>query len=505
MSKLSERQRLILTIAVGVLIIGGLLALILKDRTEISATNEEIATLQARIRGAEVEIRKTRSREDQILVYRAVENRELEVLPTKQEIANFHRDLSTFLSQAGLTFRELPESTPVESGLAKGIFVTRTDLTCQGESDSLLKFLNMVENDERLVAVKGLQVKAANARQRDLTSVRNHEFEVNLETYFYNPSSKSLCRNQIPGEEARLQESRIRDAIASFRPEQPDRYVLRPAAGRRDPMVDPRCARPILDPVELAEAWKREENVVLDLEHRVDEIYEKVEQANAHREVGDLFRFDHIMREIDGQLNEVRAQLAHVEQMKKVVIPELAVRLESVRSRLDDVQQSRPPREIEVTRGVAEGMLKEIQAAFRAGKYDEAIALCVQWALYTDGKAVVPEARDVVALIETIRSRARVLSEFESMVWRVTGTIVHPVDPKRSVALINGRSCHVGDRLADGGEVIVGEITRDGVEFLFKGETIRIERQSAGSAAKPSSTRRGTHVGAVPASTSARR
>jgi len=247
-SKLSERQRLVITIIVTVLLTGGLLALIVKDRSEIDTTNDEIASLDARIQVAEVEIAKTKTREDNVLVYRAVEERELAVLPTKQAIANFHRDLSTFLAQAGLTFQELPESTPTESSLAKGIFVTRTVLTCEGVSFSLLKFLNMIENDERLVAVKGLKVKAGVRRRRsEDDGPLLHDVEVHLETYFYNPDTRAVQRNKIAGEEARLQDDTLREAIASFQPERPDSYVLRPATSRRDPMIDPRQAQPSLD------------------------------------------------------------------------------------------------------------------------------------------------------------------------------------------------------------------------------------------------------------------
>ena len=53
MSKLSERQRLILTIAISVLFTGGLVALILKDRGEIESTEKEIASLDARIQAAD--------------------------------------------------------------------------------------------------------------------------------------------------------------------------------------------------------------------------------------------------------------------------------------------------------------------------------------------------------------------------------------------------------------------------------------------------------------------
>ena len=505
MSKLSERQRLILTIAVTVLITGGLLALIFKDRSEIEATNDEIATLDSRIRAAEVEIRKTKDREDKVLVYRAVEERELAVLPTKQEIANFHRDLSLYLAQAGLRFQELPESTPVESGLSKGIFVTRTVLTCGGESSALLRFLNMIENDERLVSVKGLKVKAGGrARSRiDVTDGKpQHEIEVHLETYFYNPESKTVVQNKIPGEESRLQEEGIKDAIAQFQPERPESYVLRPSTSRRDPMTDPRRARQTEDPAELERTWQREEAVVLDLERRVEEILEKVEQAKALLEVGDLFRYDRVDREIEVTLNDVLARLAHVEQMKLVTIPDLVARLEVVKSKLEEVRSTRKPRSLRVTREVAEATLADAQKAFETGRYNDVTQLASQWVLYLDGKEIEPDARAAVAAIAALRPRARIYSDFQSIPLRVTGTIVHPVDPKMSVAVINGRPRHMGDRLDESGDVVVGHIARASVEFLYKGETIRIDRRAKSRGKKGSAS---GSQGSGPVPTSARR
>jgi len=498
-SKLSERQRLILTIAVTVLITGGLLALIFKDRSEIEATNDEIATLDTRIQMAEVEIRKTKSREDKVLVYRAVEERELAVLPTKQEIANFHRDLSLYLAQAGLTFMDLPESTPVESSLAKGIFVTRTVLSCAGDSASLLRFLNMIENDERLVAVKGLKVKAGGRIRSPLTvneGPPKHEIEVHLETYFYNPESKAVVRNKIPGEESRLQEQDIKDAIAAFQPERPESYVLRPSSSRRDPLVDPRRARQTEDPAEMERTWQREEAVVLDLERRVEEILEKVEQAKALMEVGDLFRYDRVDREIEVALDEVLARLAQVDQMKLVSIPDLVTRIDTVRGKLDEVRSTRAPRSLRVTREVAESTLADAQGAFDEGRYNDVTTLASQWVLYLDGKEIEPDARAAVAEIAALRPRARTYSDFQSIPLRVTGTIVHPVDPKMSVAVINGRPRHMGDRLDESGDVVVGHITRAYVEFHYKGETIRVDRGHGGGE-KPSAQPGGTG-GAVP-------
>jgi hypothetical protein len=471
--KLSERQRLVLTIAVTVLVTGGLLALIFNDRGEIKTIEEEIASLDQRIQAADVEIRRTREREDRVLVFRAVEDRELAVLPTRQKIADFHRNLSTFLASAGLRFKELPESIPVESDLAKGIFVTRTVLSCQGDSPSLLKFLNMMD-------VKGLKVKAGLKDRDDPTAAPVHDIEVHLETYFYNPISAQGDQIHIPAAEARLQEPAIKEAIASFQPERPEAYVLRPAASRRDPLVDPRKARPSVDPAELQAAYDRESAVVYDLEARIRDINEKVELEKAFIIEGDVFKADRVAKEIDELLNELRARIAQVDQMKTVVIPELVANVHEVRERIDALSARRPPREVEITRSVAERTHAEVLELFENGQYAEVGSLTSTWNQYLRDKTVKPEAADIVELISVLRQKAKILADFQAFTIRVTGTIVDPVDPTRSVAVVNSRPLRSGDKLSAEGEVSVGRISRQGVEFVFRGETIFVPRQRGG-------------------------
>ncbi|MFV1958274.1 MAG: hypothetical protein ACC662_02555 [Planctomycetota bacterium] len=487
MSNLSERQRLVVTILVTLLFAGGLLALILKDRAEIDTVQEEITSLDQRIQVADIEIRKTNDRENEVLVFRAVENRELAVLPTRQRIASFHRNLSTFLASAGLRFQELPESEPKESGLAKGIFVTRSSLSFSGDSASTLKLINMMENDPRLVAVKGVKIDAGDTDRDDPTAPVIHDVELDIETYYYNPASTQTKRVHIPNAEARLQEPVVKEAIASFQPERPDTYVLRPATSRRDPLVDPREAAPQIDEEAMQEAWREQEGLVLEVEAQIDEINEKVEQEKALFIAGALFRRDRVQRQVDDLLNQVRASVAQLDQRKAVTIPELGQRLELVRQRLAELRGRRQPRQLTVPRTVAQKTLDEVQTAFDSGDYTEVQSLCSEWSQFLEGKQIDPDAVEVVEEIAALRPRAKKLSEFQSIRPRVTGTIVHPVDPARSVALVNGRPLHVGEALDERGDVQVARITRQAVVFRYKGEAITVGRRHGGSEDGPKS------------------
>lgn len=487
MAKLSEKKRLLLTIGVTVALTGGLTALIFSDRGEIEGLQTEIEDLDGRIAAADIEIRKTREREDKVVVFRAVESRELAVLPDQQKIADFYRNLGKFFAAAGLKFRELPESQAVESDLAKGIYVTRNQVECQGDSASLLKFLNMVENDPRLVSIKGLKVEGAdNARSRktDKDAPLLHDITMHLESYFYNPANLGFKAVSIPAEEQRLQDPIVKDAIAAFQPERPDTYVLRPSASRRDPLVDPRQRREKVDEDAEATEFTRQEKVVLEVEGAHRDISELQEQLKALILGGELFKADRLQAEVDSKVNELRGRLAQVSQMKTIINPTLSARVQIVQERVDEFLGRRVPRETTVTKSVAEKTLAELKEYFGKLEYTEVATLGSAWADYLKSKEVDSDARPLLAEISSLRARARILAEAESIPIQITGTIVDEKDPARSMAMVNGTRLHPGDPVDEKKEVQVFRVLRTGVEFKYQDEVFFRDR-SMGLTGKP--------------------
>ncbi|MDJ0522992.1 MAG: hypothetical protein QNJ90_13060 [Planctomycetota bacterium] len=491
MSNLSERQLLIMTIAVAVLLTGGLLYFVFSDRDEIEGIEEEIAALDTRLQAAEIERRKIPAREDKVLQFRAVEPRELAVLPTEQRISDFHRNISSFLSAAGIGFQELPESSPEDSELAKGIRVTRNKLKGRGVSASILKFINMIENDPRLVSIKGFKVQGGDVDRDAPEADVLHDFELELETYFYRPSKGGIKREHIPGAEERLQDPKMRAAIAAFQPERPDSYVLRPAVGRRDPLVDPRRKAETIDPAELEEQFQREEAIVVELENAYREIAEMLEKEKALERVGDLFRLDRIRREIDSKINDLRARMEHVAVTKSVQIAELTARIDIILENVNRMRSSRAPREVIVTRVVAEKVYEELKELFDAGSYQEIDDLGRNWVGFLRSKEVMAEAEPILEQIQILRDKGKVLGEFATMHFEITGVIVDHENPARSIANVNGKSVRAGDPVDGKGLVTVGAITRHSVSFEYKGEVInRVVGRMKASAKKTKGARR---------------
>ena len=484
MAKLSERQRLWLTIGASVLLTGGITALVFVDRKEIEETNTSIEELEGRIQAADVEIKKTREREDRVIVFREVSNRELAILPQKQQVADFHANLTSFLTVAGARFTKLPDSAPKESELARGIYVTPNTIECEADAASLLTLINTIESDQRLVAIKGYKVKSG-GRTKDVDHQPMHKVQLNLETYFYNPPTGAKPV-QIASYDARLEDPKVRQEIAAFQPERPDSYRLRPSQSRRDPFVDVRKEVVIEDPEALRRRYELEEKIALDLEKRLDDVREKCELEKALIAQGKLFEADRISQEVDGLLNDLRVRVENVRSIKSVTFPDLLARDERVKAGGEDLAATRKslPRELTITPSTATMTRDLLQAAFGKADYAEVNSISVAWEQFLRGKAVEPAAQPIMLEIKDFRRRAKVLAEFHQKPLKVTGLMRNPNEPKQSVALVNGKVVRVGETADDAGQVTVLAIERDGVLFGYMGEQINVRRLDGFAASK---------------------
>jgi hypothetical protein len=341
----------------------------------------------------------------------------------------------------------------------------------------------MVENDPRLVSIKGLDVEAADTNRGNKKTDKDvgpplHDITVHLESYFYNPANLGFKPVTIPGEEQRLHDSAVKDAIAAFQPERPDTYVLRPSASRRDPLVDPRQRREKVDEDAEATEYGRQEKVVVEVETSLKDITEMHEQLKALLLGGELFKADRLQGEIDGKVNELRGRLAQITQMKTIINPTLVQRVMQVQERVDEFLGRRVPRETTVTRNVSEKTLLELKEHFDKREYTEVATLGSAWADYLKGKEVDGDARAVLDEISVMRGRARILAEADGFQITITGTIVDERDPARSLAMVNGARLHPGDSVDEKQEVQVHRVLRTGVEFVFQGEVFFRDRSS---------------------------
>ncbi|MFM8385360.1 MAG: hypothetical protein ACKOCB_00875 [Planctomycetia bacterium] len=484
MAQPSEKTRLLLTIAVAALVVGAVAWLATQDLAEIRAMEAEIEGLDQRIREADTEIRKVPQREERVVVFRAVETKELEVLPSKQKIAEFYSGLSTFFQEAGVRFRELPESKPVESDLAKGIFVTRSLLKGQGEAGSILRFLNMLENDPRLVSVRGLKIDAAQEGPEDAPAAVLHDLEVTLDSYYYAPSGDGPRRVTIQGEEQRLQSPSVRKAIAEFVPERPATYTLPRGASRRDPLQDPRTPQAMATQRAGVEERARQGEAVAAIEADLGALLQVEERGRALMAAGDLFKGDRELVQLAAGVAELSSRVQRLLQARTVTEAALLARLTEVGQRLEDLAGRRVAGQVEITRSLAEKTLRDMQRMFDRGDHAAVTSTAQGWDEFVKGKAVAADAGEVLEQVLRLRARAVVMAEAAEIAVSITGMIVSEDQPSRSVATINGRHRKVGEAIDEAGLVVVQAIRRDAVDFAYKGEVFtRTRARAAGTTA----------------------
>jgi hypothetical protein len=332
------------------------------------------------------------------------------------------------------------------------------------------------------VAVKGLKVKGGAKKRGQEDRPVEHDVEVHLECYYYVPPADGRKQVLIPNEDLRLEDPGIKAAISSFQPERRGSYALKPATGRRDPFVDVRREVVVEDPEAVRRRFEVEEGVVADLERRHDEIREKAEAEKALFSAGDLFRRDRLAQEVDAAVNELRVRIANVASVKSVTFPDLLARTEKVRVSVEEIASGRRdlPRELTITVPVAEQTGDQIRKAFETGDFAEVISIANAWETFLRGKAVDEAVQPYLEEIKAFKRRAKTLQEFHAKPIHVTGTVVNRSRPADSVALVNGKTVHVGDAIDDRGSVRVVGVQENGVLFSFEDETILVKREDAG-------------------------
>lgn len=499
MAKMSDRKRLFLVVGACVLVAGGLGALAYADRQEVETIETEIQGLDADIARANAEIAKIRKREDDLIVFRAVEEKELDILPKEQEIADFQASLSGYLSSSGARFKKIPDNVTKQSELAAGVWVTPNTLDFDADARALLRLIHTLEMSPRLTAVKGLSVKSGGRTSAESTSPV-HPATLNLEMYYYKPASAAKAPVRIPDEAQRLESPEIRKEIDAFQPERRDSYVLKPSQSRRDPFVDVRREVVVDDPERLKKLFAAEETLVLEVEKIHDDLREKVEEEKALEADSDLFRRDRLSREVNELVKDLRSRLEQLGNLKRVTLPQMVERIDRLKASLEAIASLRKdlPALTTVTRSVAESTVKMFEDALGRDDYGEVASLASTWEQFVAGKAIEPDAVPVLKRIKELSDRARTLAEFHAIGIDVTGVMVNPENPSQSAAIVDGTAVGVGQVVGPkGNEAKVVEITREGVTFEFRSQRIYLSvkesqaRKDAGKkGARPAPGRR---------------
>jgi Tfp pilus assembly protein PilO len=487
-TRLTEKQLLLLTIGITVLITGGLGFLIWSDLRTIDQEKAKKADLDHQIEAAEKEIALRPDREFRVIANREIADREVAFLPEEEEIENFWEVLERFAQDSGVKISEIAPSSIQRGGRGrKGgdstISTVPQVLSLRGTTDEFLRFINMVENYERIINVSEYSISAADAPDED--GKYRHGIRLALTTFTY---SKKIANTivSIPKYEEKRENPEVKKWLSRIKLQEKETYTLPPFGNRRDPFVSIR-KRPSTGPKDpnLNIDPEYQKGLILNLVDWIAALQQGLVLEEELQRRGDLWR-------LTAQRKENRDNYTQISDAIKaanteVTIPELREELKkdvlvpwaAIQKRMEDMKNQSP----RLTLDVVQEWHNRISKYFDERKWQDVETEARNFRDQSkQGQYVEDDAKDLVQRIFELQRQAKVIDTFEKRKIEITGILYSP--RANSVAVVNGKQMTVGEALDADGSVVVVEIGEDYVIFETEGVEIRKEQKSQANSKK---------------------
>ncbi|MEM9176699.1 MAG: type 4a pilus biogenesis protein PilO [Myxococcota bacterium] len=473
MSRLSEKQLLLVTIGITLLLCGGLGWLIWSDLQAIEKEEETIAQLKGQIKEAQTEINKIENREFRVIANREIADREVEILPAEDDIETFWEILEQFAKEAEIEISEIASSNAGRGG--KGpIKAVPQLLSVRGTTDEFLRFINLVENHDRIINVVEYDITAGNEPSPDDPTRIRHGIRLALTTFTY---SKKIANTivSIPNYDQKKQDPAVASWRSKIKIQDKESYALRTSLGRRDPFISARRRIEVSAPEDAGDR-KQIEALMEALIERIRSLSDDVDLEDTLRKRKDIFRLARQVKENRENLTTLGRDIDALRREKLIGDPELGTRFrgevvepfEAIAKRIQSASDGAP----DMSREEVQKRYELIAKDFDERNWEEVRKKVSGFMTLTrDGNKVVEEARPVVAKITDLLRRSRVIQKFEKRDIDISTVIYNP--NALSLAIINGKTKSEGDALDADGRVVIAEIGEDYVIFETEGVEIK--------------------------------
>ena len=493
MSKLSDKQMLLVTMLVPALLVGGVGYMAWADYQKVHAAEvteqdpeaaevtdpelwgenrkcqefrKEMATLQG-------EADKIAERERDVIVYREIVQRDSKILPDKDLVNQLTTTINEFEKTSGVMVTSVADlNLTGEAGQAIRKLPIRLSLS--GTFDQFLKFLNLFETMDRIVNTRSFTITTG-ARATAESGEPLHSISLELETYVYNPGAGLAKPVEIQGYERRKDDPVIQKLVRQQKAARVETYALRPRINRRDPLVDPRRSQ--VGPEEGAvsqEAFDEMRRLVDRLKVDVETLKEDVRLEQQYMQEQKYLQYVQLNSLNDEKIQQI--EIALKDGDPRVTVPELreifqeevvssftrlsADRTKSARDQVPEVLKTH----------VAEFLEKQ-RTAYENRDFKAVVAVLHDFESFVaQGKRKVSE--DAAPLVADLRDRAReasVMIEFLALNLRVAGIIRRE---RGSVVLLGDKSRKVGDFVDAQGRCRLIAINEDALVFDYDGYEI---------------------------------
>lgn len=477
MHKLSEKQLLALTIGVTVLLAGGLGFLIWKDLQAVGAEERRTAELNELIAAAQQEIDQIPAREFRAIANREIADKEVAFLPEETEIETFWEVLERYADESGVQISKIsPKQQPTSGRKKPASAIENVDqvLSLRGTVDELLRYLNLIENYDRIINVVEFSITTGASKPDEDGKVR-HSINLALRTFTY---SKKIANTivSIANYEKKKDHVEVKQWLSKIKIEEKESYSLRPAIDRRDPFVDvrrePSKVADVDDPIDR----KAQEAILLNLVDQVRTLQEMLDLEDHLRAIKDWFRLGQVMKENREMYRAVEAHVAQVEREKQIRQRDLQEQFRTdvvapfnaVRERIGALEAVQPKLDVAQT----ESWVKRLRAKFDERDFKAFSEIYREWGQVSrNGEWVDDAARPMVAEIVELNRRVNVIQEFDKRKIVISSVVYNPNGT--SLAYVNGKLMAQGDALDGDGKVLVLEIGENYVIFHTEGVEIK--------------------------------
>ena len=481
MNKLSEKQLLILTIGVAVLLTSGLGFLVWSDLSEIDREQQNIAQLREQIAGADVEIRKIPGREYQVIANREISEKETSILPEETEIEEFWEVLEQRAEEAQVRISEITTNNSTRAKAPRGkkkdksaIDSVHQELSLKATTDEFLRFINMLENHDRIINVVDYSIGAGEGRGTD-NKVR-HEIKLTLATFTY---SKTIANTivSIPQYDQKKENPQVKKHLASIKVQEKESYQLRTSLGRRDPFVNVR--RKVEETVNPNAGMERktQEEILQMLVSTVRTLRTELDTEDVLRKNERLFLLAQQVKENRAAFGSLAQKIAETQRDALIIDRDLQEEFRDevlnpfaeIKERIGKIEEEKP----RITQRQAEEIRKRVAVLFDEREWKKVQEEVRSFrTLSKDGTWVEDDARQIAGEIIDFQRRANVIQDFDKRKVDITTILFSPNGV--SVAIINDKQIAEGDSLDTDGRVIVVEIGENYV--IFETEGVEIKR-----------------------------
>lgn len=492
MGRFTEKQLILATIAVAVLLTAGFGTLIWFDWqaihkaeiTEADSTaadvtdpeewgeNRKIYEIQREMQSAQAEADLIAKREQDVIVYREIVHRDAAILPEVDDVNNLARTINDYQDQSGVILRQVSDLSINPGG--ETIKTMPIKLALSGTFDQFLKFLNLFENHDRIINVRAFSMAAGRPTGAGRERRAVHDIQLDLVTYIYTPSAGLAKPVDIANYDRRKDDPVIQKLVRQQKAAHVDKYQLKPRINRRDPLIDPR--RPggadaaQGDPADVQKQRELVDKLKFEIEVLKEDVRQEAQFAQDHKYVP-LITLTPMIDEKCGKLEgEITAAdpVVTVPELKEAFHDDVVAPFEAIKS-----QRKSLPHVVLFSKKQAEEWFDKMKTSMEAREYEKVVKAQADFDNYVKGQTLADEANEVVADMRSLAKNAQGMIDFLSLKVKVSGAIMRPND--QSIVILNNKARKVGDAIDAAGRCRLTQIHEDKLVFELDGLEIEYD------------------------------